>query len=127
MIKEVNNIRSSEPLSKYLEEGVKEFNIQEGIVLIKAFSKESSIISSNIEQEKSLYDLNRSLEKVVPSKLENISNSDPKYLSSLSKSAIVGKYHTVVIEDGKLLLGKRQEIYLYNYSDKTDKVLLAYY
>lgn len=110
-----------------IQEDIKVLDIKDGIVVVGSENQRSALVSSNKNAEKAIVDLKNSLVNLVPSKLEYLTNDDPKYTSSASKASILGSSFTIVIQDGQLLLGDQQEVYHLNFNNEVSHLNYNYY
>ncbi|GIM28587.1 hypothetical protein CPJCM30710_12530 [Clostridium polyendosporum] len=97
-------------INKYVEQALSESGIKEGIGIIFCPHTTGGITINENADPDVVHDLLYGFEKVYPEKDRNYRHFEGNSHSHL-KSSTVGASQTVIITEGKLLLGTWQDIY----------------
>jgi secondary thiamine-phosphate synthase enzyme len=99
-------------ITPQVQEAVTQSGIREGICVVYSSHTTASILIQENADPNVHIDLLNALERLVPKDLPYLHQTVNKNAPSHIQSALIGPDKTVLLSDGKILLGRYQFIYL---------------
>lgn len=96
-----------------LNEKIQKTGFTSGICSIQALCPECCILSTDPDA-RAIEDVLDDFKRIIPSTVDYLSDKDPQLSAAYMKCNLIGSNRDIPVEDGKLLLGEHQGIYLLN-------------
>lgn len=103
-----------------LTERIQQAGLVNGICSIQSLCPECCILVTEPD-DRAIQDILDDYTRIIPSTVDYLSDRDPRLNAAYTKCSLIGANRDIPVEDGKLLLGSHQNVYLLNLYGCGDK------
>lgn len=116
-----NNRGSLVELTEEIKNIVEKSGINQGLVVVTTTESGVGILCTSFYDKKGHEDIIDDFNRIFPPRLDFNSSEDPWLVAAESKAAIAGQSIDFILENGSLLLGNSQGIFLAEYVSGQDR------
>lgn len=98
-------------LTRDVQEIVTESGVQTGVCIVHTTHTTAGLLITSFWDPKGHEDMQEEISRIVPTRVDFKHQDSPHDASGHIKSSIIGPTLTLIVEDGKLLLGHSQGIF----------------
>ena len=103
-----------------LNRKMQEAGITSGICSIQALCPECCVLAADPDP-RAIEDVLDDFKRVIPATADYQSDKDPRLTAAYTRCSIIGSNRDIPVEEGRLLLGGRQGLYLFNFYGSGEK------